>query len=279
MSSFNPAYLGAKKEVDQRSLNLRVWNRFIQELEKGFHPTKILDLGAGNGSFLERLLKQTELRDFEYVPLDADRELLDNLLHTQDQELLRRRGIRIRPIQARIESFLEQHNQSWDLLISNAFFDLINLDQWGPSLFSLVQPGGLFYSTLLFDGVTTFLPPLDPKTDLLVEEMYHQSMQGRGQSGSRSGRTLLAKLLSSDLMVLEAGPSDWVIYAHQGSYTEGEQQLLEAILDFHQSVFEQNGSDPELQRVFPEWIYQRRSQLRKGELALLTHQWDLLAKK
>lgn len=279
MSSFNPAYLGAKKEVDQRSLNLRVWNRFIQELEKGFHPTKILDLGAGNGSFLERLLKHTELRDFEYVPLDADRELLDNLLHTQDQELLRRRGIRIRPIQARIETFLEQHNQSWDLLISNAFFDLINLDQWGPSLFSLVQPGGLFYSTLLFDGVTTFLPPLDPKTDLLVEEMYHQSMQGRGQSGSRAGRTLLAKLLSSDLTVLEAGPSDWVIYAHQGSYTEGEQQLLEAILDFHQSVFEENGSDPELQRVFPEWIYQRRAQLIKGELVLLTHQWDLLAKK
>ncbi len=279
MSSFNPAYLGAKKEVDQRSLNLLVWNRFIQELEKGFHPTKILDLGAGNGSFLERLLKQTELRDFEYVPLDADRELLDNLLHTQDQELLRRRGIRIRPIQARIETFLEQHTQSWDLLISNAFFDLINLDQWGPSLFSLVQPGGLFYSTLLFDGVTTFLPPLDPKTDLLVEEMYHQSMQGRGQSGSRAGRTLFAELLSLDLTVLEAGPSDWVIYAHLGSYTEGEQQLLEAILDFHQSVFEQNGSDPELQRVFPEWIYQRRSQLRKGELALLTHQWDLLAKK
>lgn len=279
MSSFNPAYLGAKKEVDQRSLNLRVWNRFIQELEKGFHPTKILDLGAGNGSFLERLLKQTELRDFEYVPLDADRELLDNLLHTQDQELLRRRGIRIRPIQARIETFLEQHTQSWDLLISNAFFDLINLDQWGPSLFSLVQPGGLFYSTLLFDGVTTFLPPLDPKTDLLVEEMYHQSMQGRGQSGSRAGRTLFAELLSLDLTVLEAGPSDWVIYAHLGSYTEGEQQLLEAILDFHQSVFEQNGSDPELQRVFPEWIYQRRAQLIKGELALLTHQWDLLAKK
>lgn len=279
MSSFNPAYLGAKKEVDQRSLNLLVWNRFIQELEKGFHPTKILDLGAGNGSFLERLLKQTELRDFEYVPLDADRELLDNLLHTQDQELLRRRGIRIRPIQARIETFLEQHNQSWDLLISNAFFDLINLDQWGPSLFSLVQPGGLFYSTLLFDGVTTFLPPLDPKTDLLVEEMYHQSMQGRGQSGSRAGRTLFAELLSLDLTVLEAGPSDWVIYAHLGSYTEGEQQLLEAILDFHQSVFEQNGSDPELQRVFPEWIYQRRAQLIKGELALLTHQWDLLAKK
>jgi len=279
MSSFNPAYLGAKKEVDQRSLNLLVWNRFIQELEKGFHPTKILDLGAGNGSFLERLLKQTELRDLEYVPLDADRELLDNLIHTQDQELLRRRGIRIRPIQARIESFLEQHNQSWDLLISNAFFDLINLDQWGPSLFSLVQRGGLFYSTLLFDGVTTFLPPLDPKTDLLVEEMYHQSMQGRGQSGSRAGRTLFAELLSLDLTVLEAGPSDWVIYAHLGSYTEGEQQLLEAILDFHQSVFEENGSDPELQRVFPEWIYQRRSQLIKGELALLTHQWDLLAKK
>jgi len=279
MSSFNPAYLGAKKEVDQRSLNLLVWNRFIQELEKGFHPTKILDLGAGNGSFLERLLKQTELRDLEYVPLDADRELLDNLIHTQDQELLRRRGIRIRPIQARIESFLEQHNQSWDLLISNAFFDLINLDQWGPSLFSLVQRGGLFYSTLLFDGVTTFLPPLDPKTDLLVEEMYHQSMQGRGQSGSRAGRTLFAELLSLDLTVLEAGPSDWVIYAHLGSYTEGEQQLLEAILDFHQSVFEENGSDPELQSVFPEWIYQRRSQLIKGELALLTHQWDLLAKK
>lgn len=279
MSGFNPAYLGAKKEVDQRSLNLRVWNRFVQELERGFRPATVLDLGSGSGSFLERLLKHTKLRDFEYVPLDADRELLDNLVHTQDQALLRRRGIRIRPIQARLETFLEQNHRTWDLVISNAFFDLINLDQWGPSLFNLVQAGGLFYSTLLFDGVTTFLPPLDPKTDLLIEEMYHQSMQGRGQSGGRAGRTLLAQVLCSDLTVLEAGPSDWVIYAHQGSYTEGEQQLLMAILDFHQYVFKQSGADPGLQEVLLEWMNQRREQLGHGELALLTHQWDLLAKK
>ncbi len=279
MSDFNPSYLEAKKIVDARSRNRQVWGRFLKELQGNFKPAVILDLGAGTGAFFELILKETNIRDCEYIPLDADGQLLRNLVDTQDQRLLEKRNIRIQPVEDRLESFLEHNRLQYDLVLTNAFLDLVNLDAVADRLFSIVAPSGILYSTLLFDGVTSFLPELDPTLDRRVEALYHGSMAHQDRSGSRAGRILMSRLMQSDLEILEAGSSDWAILPKNRGYDSADRQLLGAILDFHQDVLERDGSGTGEIGFFREWLTQRRNQLAAGQLALLTHQWDVLAKK
>lgn len=238
MSGFNPAYLRAKQAVDSHSRNQRVWNRFVQELEQGFRPKRVLDLGAGSGAFFAELLSGTTLRDLVYIPLDADGGLLKELVRSQNKDLLTKRNIQIEPQEARLETFLQQSKDHYDLILTNAFLDLVHLPSLATPLFKLLTPGGMLYSTLLFDGVTTFLPELDSALDQQVEHLYHASMIQEGKSGYKAGRTLLALLMNSDLTILETGSSDWAIIPSHGTYESHEEALLAAILDFHQEVLE-----------------------------------------
>jgi len=289
VSGFNPAYLRAKQAVDSRSRNQRVWNRFLQELEGGFRPKTVLDLGAGSGAFLALILSETGLRDFDYIPLDADGGLLKALMEGQQDSILKERNIRIQPQEARLETFLQQNTDRFDLILTNAFLDLVHLKSVADPLFGLLNPGGLFYSTLLFDGVTTFLPELDPPVDQQVEALYHASMVTSGQSGYKAGRTLLALLMNSPLTILEAGSSDWAIVPRNGQYESSEEALLRSILDFHKEVLLRELSAisggslaPEKtlsEAVIQDWLRKRNSQFDEGRLALLTHQWDMLAIK
>jgi len=289
VSGFNPAYLRAKQAVDSRSRNQRVWNRFLRELEAGFRPKTVLDLGAGSGAFFALILSETGLRDFDYIPLDADGKLLTDLVASQNEGLLTERNIRIKPQEARFETFLQQNRDRYDLILTNAFLDLVHIQSVADPLFGLLNPGGLFYSTLLFDGVTTFLPELDSPVDQQVEALYHASMVTSGQSGYKAGRTLLALLMNSPLTILEAGSSDWAIIPRNGQYESSEAALLRSILDFHEEVLQRELSanhDGSLssatamsETAIQDWLRKRNSQFDEGRLALLTHQWDVLAKK
>lgn len=282
MSGFTPGYLEAKKLVDERCLSRQVRDRFCAELAGGFQPRRVLDLGAGSGSFLERLL-QTGIEDLTYCPLDADASLIESLVAGTDPELLRSRGIRIRPIVARIEDYISENEaraeEKWGLLVSNAFLDLLDIHRLCAPLLSLLPPGGLFCFTMIFDGVTSFLPRLDPKLDDEISSLYHESMNGEGRSGSRAGRILFDELHRGGVEVLEAGASDWVILPPKGRYKAGEKELLGAILDFHEDVFSETiRTGRPLPSGAEVWLRTRRNQLIARELGLLTHQWDILGR-
>lgn len=283
MSCFGPAYLEAKERVDERSLNLRVWDAFRGELASGFAPRKILDLGAGSGSFLRRILAGTDIRDAVYVPVDADPLLLERLVDSRDADLLRSRSLRLEPVAARVEDFARGeaagNGRGWDLVVTNAFLDLADLDRDGPLILDLVRPGGLFYSAMLFDGVTTLLPTIDRDLDRDLEARYHASMEGGGRSGSAAGRKLLDLLLRRSYEVVAAGASDWAAIPRNGRYRDGEAELLGAILDFHAEALGIPEHATEAGGPESRWLAARRGQLARGELALLTHQWDVLGRK
>jgi len=283
MSGFSSAYLEAKAKADERSLNRRVWDAFRGELEAGFAPGRVLDLGAGNGSFLRRLLGGTGIRDAVYVPVDADPNLLRELTDSQDAEDLRSRGLRVEPVAARAEDFARRRaagsERGWDLVVTNAFLDLADLDRDGRELLGLVGTGGLFYSTLLFDGVTTFLPTVDAELDREMEAAYHASMAGGGRSGSAAGRKLLELLLSEGFDIIATGASDWAIIPRLGRYRDGEAELLGAILDFHADALGILHGGADRNGRAARWLEKRRDQLARGELALLTHQWDVLGRR
>ena len=54
-------YLEAKKGIDDRSLNRHVWNALVQRLERSKStpdkPIQILEIGAGIGTMIERMLR------------------------------------------------------------------------------------------------------------------------------------------------------------------------------------------------------------------------------
>jgi SAM-dependent methyltransferase len=277
MSGFDPAYLAAKEAVDSRSYNTRVWSRFTEELLRWNSPKRIIDLGAGTGTLLSRLLSIQGLGDFLYAPLDADGRLLAILENRLDRPLLAERRISVAPIRSSLEEFLSAPGEKWDLCVSNAFLDLLDIPRHIGPILERVASGGLLYCAAVFDGVTLLLPEGDPDFGAAAAEAYHRSMDGGSRSGSRAGKVLLRELLERHVRVLESGPSDWAIVPIGGEYRPGERDFLKGILSFFSGAL---AADETIdQGKSAEWLREKSLRLEAGELAFFTHQWDLLCRK
>ncbi len=131
---------------------------------------------------------------------------------------------------------------SWDVLIAHAFLDLVNLSTALPRLFSALVPGGVFYFSINFDGLTVFEPPVDREYDARVLELYHASMGARRPSGrqsgsSRTGRLLFTALTRMGAEIIAAGSSDWVVFPRAAGYPDDEAYFLHYIIHtIHQEL-------------------------------------------
>jgi hypothetical protein len=170
--------------------------------------------------------------------------------------------------------------ETWDLIIASAFLDLAHLPTALPALFRRLEPGGLFYFTITFDGVTAFEPPLAPGLDEQIEALYHADMDARRvgdlpTGGSRAGRALLRELLAAGALILAAGSSGWVVYPDSsGRYPADEAFFLHFILQTIEGALAGHPDlDPE---AFAGWIAARRAQVEAGRLVYIAHQLDVL---
>ena len=64
-------YLAAKKPIDDRSLNPRVWDSLARALP-GTRPMDVLELGAGIGSMVQRVIERGLLTDCRYRAVDLE---------------------------------------------------------------------------------------------------------------------------------------------------------------------------------------------------------------
>ena len=117
----------------------------------------------------------------------------------------------------------ERGRRAWDLLIGQAFLDLVDMPTTLPALCSLVRLGGLLYFPTTFDGDTVFQPEGDAEFDRAIEACYHQTIDQRVRDGkpsgdSRAGRRLFAYLRTAGVDVLAAVGSDWVVFAGANGY-------------------------------------------------------------
>ena len=64
-------YLTAKKSIDDRSLNPRVWDSLARALPRT-RPTDVLELGAGIGSMVQRVIERGLLTDCRYRAVDLE---------------------------------------------------------------------------------------------------------------------------------------------------------------------------------------------------------------
>lgn len=329
-------YLAAKVTVDDRALNRHVWERLAEALpapDTLGRPLRVLEVGAGIGTMVERFLTWLPPRALAYTALDALPENITEarrrlpawaaaqgfavemdaaggmtLTHTTAQlsgagiEALAglplrgknrlkpwlqqeapRAGVGLRAeiqwIAADLFDFVRTPQTAYDLLIAHAFLDLMDVPATLPRLFGLLRPGGLFYFTIVFDGVTTFEPAIDPAFDALVEALYHRTMDERITAGkpsgdSRCGRHLFGHLAAAGADLLAAGASDWVVHPVAGRYPADEAYFLHFIV---RTVAGALSGRPELDPDrFAAWIRARHAQVESGELVYIAHQLDFL---
>ncbi len=291
-------YLASKKSVDDRALNKDVWQVLINSIssEAPGSLLKIIEIGAGIGTMVERLLEWGLSEDVEYTGIDSQPENIamfperlktwklhhggnlqaqaDGSWLVQGQEC----QILVKPEQSDLFDFLGKFpDHKWDLLIAHAFLDLVDLPTALPRILQLCRPGGWAYFTLNFDGVTTLIPQIDPQFDRQIETLYHRTMDdrlidGRPAGSSQTGRSLFKELQISRCKILASGASDWVVFPRSEGYQGDEAYFLHFLIDtLERALIGHPNLDP---KVFREWISKRHAQIDNCELVYIAHQLD-----
>jgi SAM-dependent methyltransferase len=293
-------YLAAKKSVDDRALNRHVLLSLLQRLPAATtqEPLHVLEVAAGIGTMLERLVDWRVLGSAIYTAVDLQPDCIaealrrlpawaqeagfvvqqtaETTLHMQRAE----QQIMVQLETIDVVQFIERerHSRRWDLVIAHAFLDLVNPAALLPDLFSLLKPAGLFYFTLNFDGATILQPEIDPLLDREIIRLYHRDMDnkrvgGESVAGSESGRKLFGQLRAAGATIIDAGSSDWVLFAGDRNYPASEADFLHFIIDtIGDALQDQTPFDIE------PWIAERHEQIERGELVYIAHQIDFVGR-
>jgi SAM-dependent methyltransferase len=282
-------YLAAKTTVDDRALNRQVLAELRRLMPAG--AARVLEVGAGLGTMVTRLLDWGVVRAGEYVLLDADQQLLECSRHWIHDwaaarglrtdllpDGLQVGDLRVRLVHAELGGYLETaHHEPADVLIANAVLDLVDVPAILPGLLRLLEPGGAYWFTVNYDGESTFAP--SHRHDDQVMRAYNRDMDeriryGRPAGESRTGRRLFHHLREAGAPALAAGSSDWVVYpAPDGTYPAAEAYFLRSILDTVRDALR-----PRQDWVAPadlaDWLAVRYRQLAAGQLVYIAHQLD-----
>ena len=302
MTSGYARYLAAKTTVDDRALNRHVLAELRRLMPAG--APRVVEVGAGLGTMVARLIDWGVLGTGEYILLDADRPLLDDSrrwlrdwadargLHSHLlPDGLQLGDLRVRLEHAELGGYLDaahgtqgvQGDQGVpaEVLIANAVLDLVDVPAVLPGLLRLLAPGGVYWFTINYDG-ESILEPGHPHDDQIMQA-YHRDMDERVRSGrpagdSRTGRRLFHYLRAAGAPALAAGSSDWIVSAGpDGNYPGDEAEFLRSILGTIQ-----NALRARTDRVEPadlaDWLAVRGRQLAAGELVYIAHQLDFVGR-
>jgi SAM-dependent methyltransferase len=286
-------YLAAKTTVDDRALNRHVLAELCRLMPAG--APHVLEVGAGLGTMVARLIDWGVVGAGEYILLDADRQLLDcarrwlrdwaaarGLRCDQLPDGLRVGDLRVRLVHAELGSYLEAvHGAPADVVIANAVLDLVDVPAVLPGLLRLLIPGGVYWFTINYDGESIFEPG-HPHDDQIMQA-YHRDMDeriryGRPAGESRTGRRLFHHLRAAGAPALAAGPSDWVVSAGpDANYPGDEAYFLRSILNTIQHAL-RNRQDQVAPADLVGWLAERSRQLAAGELVYIAHQLDFVGR-
>jgi SAM-dependent methyltransferase len=286
-------YLAAKTTVDDRALNRHVLAELCRLMPAG--APRVLEVGAGLGTMVARLLDWGVVSAGEYVLLDADRELLEcsrrwlrEWAAARDVRTdllpdgLQVGDLRVHLVHAELGDYLAAaHGEPADVLIANAVLDLVDVPAVLPGLLRLLVPGGLYWFTINYDGESIFAPG-NPHDDQVMRA-YHRDMDeriryGRPAGESRTGRRMFHYLRDAGAPALAAGSSDWVVHpAPDGSYPADEAYFVSSILNTIRDAL-RNRQDRLEPTDLADWLAVRGRQLAAGDLVYIAHQVDFVGR-
>lgn len=296
-------YLSAKKTVDDRALNKTVWQCLESAVgSRANHgDLKVLEIGSGIGTMVERALEWGLLDRADYTALDAMPENIPEAasrlpvwarehgyeVDAKGRETFRvardKQDVTVRFEIADVFQFISANRgrRQWDLLIANAFLDLVDIPSALPDILTLLAPEGLFYFTITFDGATILQPEIDVALDARIEVLYHETMDnriilGKHSGDSRTGRHLFEHLRLMGAELLAAGSSDWVVFAGATGYPGDEEFFMHFIVNTIGSALMDH---PELDREkLSQWVNTRHRQIEERSLVYIAHQLDFLGR-
>lgn len=286
-------YLDAKRTVDDRALHRPTLDRLERELDA--EPLRVLEVGAGTGTMLRRLLAWDRLPDrVVYTGVDLRRDNVETAREStaswaadRGYAVERERPLRLVRGDERVTANFtvadafgfaarEAGEREWDLLIGAAFLDLVEVEAAFEGLCGLLADGGLGYFPITFDGETAFEPTPDPEFERRLIDAYHGVMDDPARpGGSRTGRNLFAAVAETGGDVLSAGGSDWVVHPRDGGYPGDEAYFLHHVVDTVETAVGEERVD---QTRLAEWADRRHAAVEAGELAHIAHQLDLLCR-
>lgn len=267
-------YLEAKQTVDDRALSRRVSDRLLEELPAS---PRILDIGCGTGSTVPRLLRWGV--EGRYRGVDSADTLVAFARAVRVAALRRagyvvtetERGFTAADLSVAFETgdalAALDEAASVDLVVAQAFADLVPVETLLAEMESALAPGGLAYLPITFDGGTLFQP--DHPADDAVEEAFHATIDREEGRDSRAGRHLVDTARRRDGTLLAVDSSDWVVRPRGDGYPADEASFLDQILSYVETAL----ADAD---VGDDWSTARREQLAAGELTYVAHQYDIL---
>ena len=270
-------YLESKRSVDERARSPRVRDRLLAALPEA---PRVVEAGCGTGVTVPTLL-EWGVDAATYLGIDSDPGVVDFARAVRPREL-RRRGydarvadgtLSVGDLTAAFEigdalAALRAASEA-DLVVAQAFADLVDPGALIDAAESALRPGGLAYLPITFDGGSIFQP--DHPADRAVERAYHAAIDTRPDRDVHAGRHLadLCRRRAGTLLAIES--SDWIVRPRGHGYPADESYFLERILDFVADAL--SNADVDRGR---DWLESRRRQLRGGELIYVAHQYDLL---
>jgi len=276
-----PEYLAIKQAIDDRSLNPSVWQALTVALksQSGNPAFRILEIGAGTGSMIIRLLNARLLGHCQYFAVELEPGFA-RVAETTVSVWAGTQGWRME-VSAPAHWILQKEEQvieiQWlsadilelasafapgyfDLLIGHAIIDLLPVPACLPGLLELLKPGGGFYFSLNFAGVTSF-SPFDPR-DLKLTATYHQDMDSRfpdlNWRASQTGQLLGGWLQEQGHLVLAAGDSDWQLSSQPTPSAKDNRFIGQILETMAKALAGQQG--------LKEWLTLRRQQADSGTL-------------
>jgi SAM-dependent methyltransferase len=294
-------YLAAKRTVDDRALNPHVLAALRAALAgRGARPLAVLEVGAGIGTMIERLLAWGVVADADYTAVDASAEAIAALRERLPAWTAARGGratvgadaiaLQLPTARMGVQLVVDdlfafaarwRGRRHWDLLVASAVLDLVDPRAALAALLPLLAPGGLAYLAINFDGVTVFEPTLDPGLDAQLVALYAQSIdrprhEPRERGDSHAGRHLFGYLRALGAEIVAAGSSDWVVLPVAGGYPADEAFFLHWVVhQFARALREHPAVAPE---HLDTWVARRHAQIEAGELLYVAHQLDYLAR-
>jgi hypothetical protein len=299
MSGFSGhRYLSAKKTVDDRALNKDVTAILRTELSASrVTPPRVLEVGAGLGTMVARLVEWGLVQRADYRLLDVDADLLTGA-RAWISTWAASRGYAVEPradavrfsggdvdvtvtfVRAELHEYLERGPIApANLLVANAFLDLVDVPSVLKRLLGQLVPASPFWFSINYDGETIFEPD-HPDDDLLMK-VYHRSMDqrvrfGRPAGDSRTGRHLFRHLFEAGATLLGAGASDWIVHPTGGRYPADEEYFLHHIIH---TIDEALQRYPEIEpQSLARWVELRHAQATRGELVYMAHQLDFVGR-
>ncbi|MDR9381106.1 MAG: hypothetical protein RI560_05455 [Natronomonas sp.] len=286
-------YLRAKRTVDDRAIDQRLVGTLRERLrnrtEAGDGPLRVLEVGAGIGTMLARLVEWDVLPpgEIRYIAVDIESDTIEAVVpyvrewaaersvsvSETDRIVLEgsNRRIELEPVVSEAVAHAERTTGEWDLVVGSALLDLLELEALD-RLLDALSPGGLCYFPITFDGGTRFRPELPG--DRTIERHYHAHMDAKPGGSSRAGGDVVARLQGAvGVTLLGVAGSDWVVRPIEGAYPADEAYFLRHILDTIEEAVGEVTDDTE---TLEAWLAERRRQIDSAELCYFTHQLDVL---